>query len=1651
MSFLDKYKIKDEEEEEFSFLNKYKTTTAIAEPEKPTSLIEGLPMSKPEDKYTQFGIKAKAVGGAELPEKPGPTWGEVIKHSLKAGLGQYQASLVNLLRTLEEGRVKVGETIFPFTKDTKYQRFLLDALTKVVEDSEKIATENREQAESKSKLKEFVRIGVESVPQIAGSVAIGVGMPVPTGIAAAKPLAEITTRATQMIPFGLGAMGGQMRQIEKEYEELGKEAPYWKMVIGGALSGAGEMATELPVFIGVARLFKTGGKELIEQGAKTLVKKYGKLGVEYIKNIVLQASQEAWMVPIEKGIKQAIGLPEDWDIKPLLAEMGENAYAGLSMAVILGVLGGSVAGTKVAAGKTVEIIDNAILNKTDIRETLRKVAEAQGVIPEMPEAVALGKEDPTISGLSKPDEDILKKIDQGQEYDLKEEGVNLSNIGRILKKNTNKIIDAKVRSLEKDIEEKEVGLFGKKKTTQWIEDYKTAFRKEPTKKDLKEIATEQLTEGYEDIGGKVAPDPKFKRMHEALYKIEQEKKPEDRTLDLFAKPEEKVKPTKVELEAIEKPTPKEVVEEITEKIEPEPTPEEIREVFMKEENLETTPKNRELFYEKYNKVYADTKRGYDRLIDEKVADLKEEGFKGVDRGGLKRTEEGEVVGAYPTISRNPKWYRDFYAREKKAPTNRDLKEIAKEQLLKGHTEDYGEVPASEVFVKLEAQLDSYEAILSDIKEGDYSFETPKNIDKLNDKLKELAKKNRQIATDYAKEKGKLAEELEVLKAEKAEKFGELYKEVEAKGKVEVKVGIKKGVKEAITGKKLKGLSEEEIKIGNRLMGQINKIAYDRGLTQKRLTEIKQKYGFSPHLATATKRMTIPQLEAVLKGVQRARPKIIRHMKVITPKTEGKIQSLKDNLIDKYQMTEEVYQEVLKDLGVYKEPKYIDGKHFITEQKGKEIIYRLIDEANILKVVNPFLRAVAENKEASANVDKINKRLKAIVDRGLRDPHELTSMRLYFQTMETITGAPFFPLYQDLINAHLENKQKIGRRIKELQPYDDIIKDEKELKKVNDYILSKSNLEGRPETPKNITEKEIRLAEKIEGILKDYEARARTEKFLDNIDHPEDMPQYLEFKKEIDKAKDIYESKGYDDLVEYMKDQKWGVIRNAYSPLQVLTPKVRIYRPEPQTFGKGPIKVRTDIEYHEQDRNIIQRLLTYEKQMNNLVVMRPKIKALITLIDKNVGKFKDPDKIAKNMGIFFRELKGYNKPENWFDRGLNRLYAQAMQTIILPSPVLSFRNLLQNIAFGHDKSILIDPRNKSMTKEELAYFDTYISQLESMNIDWFMTGERPLPGMALLTKMVKKISIYPYSDLANRHWGYWAKMNEVKRVFAGDKSLDQKMKAAKFGDMELIEQKMALQILAKDGQEAMAQYVSRVYVNNTQFLYDRSQRSLAEMGRFGRVAGNLMLFPRAYWEMLYKQSRKMGGKNVNVRERIRAFKVLSNIIIGGILVGAAFKKVTGRKENPYDPLRLLAYEPGGLALGTVEAVTDLYVNIIDASKGLDKALATASTTIPHAADMFLPFYAYIIRALEASTDTKNIDRKAIRKLRMIINKEYQIRGGAYIVERNAMEKWQYFLAGAGVDVTIKERKAEKKKPRSPYLDKYKGETTVPSTYLQKYKR
>ncbi|MEF3312318.1 hypothetical protein PV433_25875 [Paenibacillus sp. GYB004] len=61
---------------------------------------------------------------------------------------------------------------------------------------------------------------------------------------------------------------------------------------------------------------------------------------------------------------------------------------------------------------------------------------------------------------------------------------------------------------------------------------------------------------------------------------------------------------------------------------------------------------------------------------------------GVKQGGLIQNADGEVTGRFGRMSENPKWYQDFYAEHGKAPSNKDLMDLARKRVDEGF-EDAG--------------------------------------------------------------------------------------------------------------------------------------------------------------------------------------------------------------------------------------------------------------------------------------------------------------------------------------------------------------------------------------------------------------------------------------------------------------------------------------------------------------------------------------------------------------------------------------------------------------------------------------------------------------------------------------------------------------------------------------------------------------------------------------------------------------------------------------------------------------------------------------------------------------------------------------------------------------------------------------------------
>jgi hypothetical protein len=84
-----------------------------------------------------------------------------------------------------------------------------------------------------------------------------------------------------------------------------------------------------------------------------------------------------------------------------------------------------------------------------------------------------------------------------------------------------------------------------------------------------------------------------------------------------------------------------------------------------------------------------------QAVQQQVDYLKNSMGKGVDRGTTSNGELGnfkEVTGTF-NVSRNPKWYQDFYKQTGRKPNKSELEQLAKEHVLGGFQDEHGNIPA----------------------------------------------------------------------------------------------------------------------------------------------------------------------------------------------------------------------------------------------------------------------------------------------------------------------------------------------------------------------------------------------------------------------------------------------------------------------------------------------------------------------------------------------------------------------------------------------------------------------------------------------------------------------------------------------------------------------------------------------------------------------------------------------------------------------------------------------------------------------------------------------------------------------------------------------------------------------------------------------
>jgi hypothetical protein len=662
-------------------------------------------------------------------------------------------------------------------------------------------------------------------------------------------------------------------------------------------------------------------------------------------------------------------------------------------------------------------------------------------------------------------------------------------------------------------------------------------------------------------------------------------------------------------------------------------------------------------------------------------------------------------------------------------------------------------------------------------------------------------------------------------------------------------------------------------------------------------------------------------------------------------------------------------------------------------------------------------------------------IQSLEDRSLHlnQLYEFFDVEYFAQFMEELTGLPFYSLQRRMAmaNASAETiKELVGQKITTDPNFKKARTDEKALERVSQELNSRNKAQGI-ESPTDLTDEELLLADAIAGTYKMYEPHVRYLRFMrtkDNIKElKKEFPDAVEAGKEgeLALALEIRHKGNLDDLWNYLYDLDWGVIGSGFDPRLISDPTLKISKSHGLrgARGEGRLLRREQIEFPsgKMSKNVLARLLSYVEQMEIQIKIEPELDTLAGYWDMVGTKFENYEIVKKGLENWIQKSQNMATGFNSADRLVRRIWRQAMASIFM-SVGMAVRNFPQAISLHPDRTELfkVAVANKvpaPLREKSDIYYRTHVAELGGIRRDYLHVGERGFLIPEWWNRLADSVSLYGISDNLPRLWSFKASLNKASiatEQFKQDGDVAKWLKNSGAIHLRDTERNFVLiQYLGQldknidlavpgirklTGSDMASLYLAQRLADITNFKYRRSERAIMEMGVTGSTLWNLIVFPRGYAQRLYFQAEKI--KNVFKKEATWAeassgFKDIIGIVITSQIVGALLSGLTGKKKNPYDPFNVLfGWTFGGLFVGIASDLTKLIGDVgtvinpmNDDKEGKALAWAKIPQEVTRMGSSVVPFYSQILNVLEAMTDRKNVDIEAIRKLRALIDDNY----------------------------------------------------------------
>lgn len=452
----------------------------------------------------------------------------------------------------------------------------------------------------------------------------------------------------------------------------------------------------------------------------------------------------------------------------------------------------------------------------------------------------------------------------------------------------------------------------------------------------------------------------------------------------------------------------------------------------------------------------------------------------------------------------------------------------------------------------------------------------------------------------------------------------------------------------------------------------------------------------------------PTLLKIWAAVERARPKKIGSTEVFSAQQERNIVSLRKQYVADGGLTDEDWARQLQETTGGRAPRYLDAENFITPDQAHELIKAMQDDAPLIRHKETVRQAVAASPQIAAVVAQDEVRV-AKVQRNLAKKGKKANWRYWLDFQHQlsyasdVTGEPFLWAGMDVVEGGVERSLAVARDFDQIrdavgaEAYKRIAADPAALDRIGQYVASQAPVRYKPPAaPTEITADEIEVAKAVERLFVAQRNQLRFERF-ENYWLSKKQDKIPDAKpNELRRAVNLYEGQGPEAAREYLDTLDWGVIHGGYDPWMVVFPKIRYGGRSLWSYGRRQrIEVREG-EWQPLEQHILSRLNSYLRQRYAAKYVRPRVRTLTRLWDRNAQHFRKASSVADGLGAVMSHISGVRPGTEPLLQLARGIYSHALLVRVLLSPFKWARNAFQPMIFYTDRTDFL--HNLSVTPE-----------------------------------------------------------------------------------------------------------------------------------------------------------------------------------------------------------------------------------------------------------------------------------------------------------------------------------------------------------------